>query len=84
MVPANSGPKGPAVVQAGRDITGPVIIGDGNRVVCPAPPGDPAPPRGAAPDPGEAPGAVQAGRASLGGTVFQVQDGDMHVHYAPR
>lgn len=54
------------------DVSGTVVAGRDNRVEA----GSPAPAGAAPPD-----GAEQANTAKDHGTVYAVQDGDMHVHH---
>lgn len=70
-------------IHAGRDITGPVVIGDDNDVTVEAEPLSPCTARADAGPAEIADGTRQEGRAATSGTVYQVQGGDMHLHHAP-
>jgi len=59
-------------VRIDGDVSGTVVAGRDNRVDT-----GPAAPPGTAPSAGTA----QAGTAKDHGTVYSVQDGDMHVHH---
>lgn len=64
-------PQNPPVtkISAGRDITGQVVVGDGNLVVS----------KPAAPDP--APALQQQNTVNDRGTAYSAAHGDIHIHH---
>ena len=73
-------------IRVGGNASGPIVVGDRNRVEAHQPGPDPAAPPAGAPDPGPDPGPEPSGRTQTNtadghASLYTVMNGDMHVHH---